>query len=45
MFALDETYFFFILTWGPDAGIVKSEETSIARQRLDKHFPAEKNSW
>jgi hypothetical protein len=29
-------------TWRPKAGIVKSEEKSIARQVLGKHIPAAK---
>jgi hypothetical protein len=32
-----------IVTWRPNSGIVKSEETSIARQRLGKHVPAAMN--
>jgi hypothetical protein len=32
-----------IVTWRPKAGIVEPQETSIARQRLGKHVPAETN--
>jgi hypothetical protein len=34
----------YIVTWRPQAGILKSEETSIARQRLGKHIPAATNT-
>jgi hypothetical protein len=33
-----------IVTWRLKAGIVKSEETSIARQVLGKHIPAATNT-
>jgi hypothetical protein len=33
-----------IVTWSPKAGIVKSELTLIARQRLTKHIPATTNT-
>jgi hypothetical protein len=32
-----------MVTWRPKAGIVKSEETYIAMQLLDKHIPAATN--
>jgi hypothetical protein len=34
---------FNIVTWRPNAGIVTSEDTSVARQRLSKHIPATTN--
>jgi hypothetical protein len=36
---------FTIVTWRLKAGIVEPKETSIARQRLDKHIPAEMNAY
>jgi hypothetical protein len=30
----------YIVPWRPKAGVVKSEETPIARQLLGKHIPA-----
>jgi hypothetical protein len=33
-----------IMTWRPEAEIVKPEEKSIARQRLCKHIPTEANA-
>jgi hypothetical protein len=32
------------VTWCPEAGILGPEETSIAKQRLGKHIPAEANA-
>jgi hypothetical protein len=37
-------WYIYILTWRPKAGIVKSEETSIARQLLGIHIPAATNT-
>jgi hypothetical protein len=33
-----------IVTWRPKAGIVKSEWTFIARERLGKHIPVATNT-
>jgi hypothetical protein len=33
----------YIVTWHPKAGIVKSKQTFIARQRLGKQIPAAMN--
>jgi hypothetical protein len=42
---LKEVYTLYIATWPPKSGIVKTEETSTAGQRIGKHLHAGTSSW